>query len=412
MVNPSDNICGSCCSASSEETMLQSSKTPPCPDGCINCTKHLTRPCCVLLEVTQRCNLRCPVCFTGAESSGSNTAEDPSLETITFWYRRLFERAGACHIQLSGGEPTLRDDLDEIIRIGKEEGFSYFQLNTNGMRLAEEPKLALQLKEAGLTCVFLQFDGMNDRVHKIMRGKSLQAIKEAAVDACAAAELPVVLVPTVAGGVNEQELMPLVAYGMSKSPTVRGIHIQPMARFGRADVEATHITNADVVALLQEQSDGMICSCHFSGGNAEHHDCSINAHYFITDEGGLKPSGVKRTSCCDDAVEQAQDIQMRRWGTNLSSIAKERPPQGTMDDFLWKTKTRSFAITGMAFMDEETLDIERLRRCYLFIVAPDGTPIPFCAYNSALREKLQSETVHCNLPAEQEKANESPCCCG
>ena len=366
---------------------------PPCPDGCATCVQHLTRPCCVLLEVTTRCNLGCPVCFAYSEAGKGAPGDDPSLETIASWYAKLYERAGACHVQLSGGEPTVRDDLEDIIRLGQKAGFSYFQLNTNGLRLAEDPDLAVRLKEAGLTCVFLQFDGMHDKVHIALRGRALQAIKEAAVDACVRAQIPVVLVPTVAGGVNEQELMPLISYGMSKSPTVRGVHIQPLARFGRTDIAASRITLANIIALLDTQSKGMISANHFSGGNAEHSDCSMNAHYFITDEGGLRPSGVQRSACCD-AVELAQEVQVRRWGTNLSDIPAERPPKGSMDEFLWQTKARSFAITGMAFMDEETLDIERLRQCYLFIVAPDGALIPFCAYNIALRVTGSEACTH------------------
>ena len=78
---------------------------------------------------------------------------------------------------------------------------------------------------------------------------------------------------------------------------------------------------------------------------------------------------------------------MRRWGTDLASIAGGRPPAGSMDELLWQMKARSFAITGMAFMDEETLDPDRLCRCYLFIIDPEGTPVPFCAYNIAHRHK-------------------------
>ena len=358
--------------------------------------------------MTERCNLGCPVCFADSQTDAVCAKADPSLDTIATWYAKLYERAGACHIQLSGGEPTMRDDLAAVIRVGKDAGFSYFQLNTNGLRLAEEPDLALRLKNAGLTCVFLQFDGMSDTVHRTIRGRDLQASKEAAVDACAAARLPVILVPTLIGGVNEHELMELVTYGISKSPIVRGIHIQPMAQFGRAAVSGKRLANADALALLEKQSGGMISTCHFSGGNAEHSDCSINAHYFITDEGGLEPSGVQRPSCCSDAVEQAQNIQARRWGTDLTDLSPKQPPKGSMDEFLWQTQTRSFAITGMAFMDEKNLDLERLRRCYLFIVNPNGDLIPFCAYNIAHRKRLA-----CSEPfANSEPPPPVPCCNG
>jgi uncharacterized radical SAM superfamily Fe-S cluster-containing enzyme len=235
---------------------------------------------------------------------------------------------------------------------------------------------------------------MKAMTHQQLRGADLQTVKEAAVEACAAAQLPVVLVPTLVAGINEQELMPLIRYGISKSPVVRGIHIQPMARFGRVKIDGGYSHErhsiADILVLLEKQSSGAIASKHFSGGNAEHPDCSFNAHYLITDDGCLQPSGVQRPSCCasgSDLVEHARSIQAQRWGVDLSKISDQRPPAGSMDEFLWQSKARSFSITGMAFMDSQTLDLDRLRRCYLFIINPQGIPIPFCAYNIAHRSK-------------------------
>jgi hypothetical protein len=170
-----------------------------CPLDCGLCPDHRQQTCCALLEVTQRCNLRCPVCF--ADAGGSS--DDPPLSTIDFWYRRLLDLSGGpCNIYLSGGEPTLRDDLPQIIRMGRELGFSYFQLNTNGLRLAAEPEYLDALKEAGLSCVFLQFDGTDDRIYRQLRDVKLLDRKIATIEQCALAGVGVVLVPTLAPGVN------------------------------------------------------------------------------------------------------------------------------------------------------------------------------------------------------------------
>ena len=104
-----------------------------CPNDCGLCARHESEGCCVLLELTKRCNLRCPVCFASAGGSG-----DLSLGEIAGLYDMLMSRGGPYNIQLSGGEPTMRDDLPEIVRLGRERGFSFFQLNTNGLRLASE----------------------------------------------------------------------------------------------------------------------------------------------------------------------------------------------------------------------------------------------------------------------------------
>lgn len=88
-----------------------------CPFDCGLCEEHRQNPCSVLLEITQRCTLGCPVCFADIEGAG-RTDQDPDMVTIGGWYDRVMAAAGACNIQLSGGEPTQRDDLPEIIAMG------------------------------------------------------------------------------------------------------------------------------------------------------------------------------------------------------------------------------------------------------------------------------------------------------
>lgn len=117
--------------------------------------------------MTNRCNLQCPVCFATA---GEGDEKDLSLADIEAQYEMLLECGGPFNIQLSGGEPTLREDLAEIIAVGRDKGFSFFQLNTNGLRIAEEKGYAEFLRDAGVSCVFLQFDGLRDSTYEILRG--------------------------------------------------------------------------------------------------------------------------------------------------------------------------------------------------------------------------------------------------
>jgi hypothetical protein len=325
--------------------------------------------------------------------------------------------------------------------MGREKGFSYFQLNTNGIRLAEEPSLAQHLKDAGLTCVFLQFDATDDRINRVLRGTELLEKKQKAIDACAIARLPVVLVPTIAGGINDSEVAAIINYGIQHSPVVRGVHFQPMSFFGRCDVTAKRVTIPELLLQIEEQSGRILQREDFSGGSVENPHCSFNANYIINDKGYLEPLKSRRTSCCgpvieedpvvssccgpvieedpvvssccgpvieedpvvssccgpttteipslptsryrptDDPVARAQDIQQRRWGTNLDALPIDRPEVGSFDEFLWQTKARGFSVTGMAFMDAYTMDFDRLCSCYIFTLDPEGNPIPFCAYN-------------------------------
>ena len=354
-----------------------------CPHGCADCTEHLVRPCCVLLEVTGRCNLGCPVCFAQA---GAGCDADPSLQTIAGWYDTVAQRAGKANIQLSGGEPTLRDDLDRIIALGREKGFGYFQVNTNGLRIAGEPGYAQRLKEAGASCVFLQFDGLTDDVYRAMRGRPLAQVKRRAVERCAEAGLPVVLVPTVAAGVNDDQLGDIVRFAVRNAPAVRGIHVQPLARFGRVpELPGGRMTLPGVLASLEHQTDGMVSLDHFRGGSVESPFCSFSASYRIGADGRLAHIPGSRPSCCgplhgSDGIQRAREANAARWGTDLAGLDSPAEP-GSLDAFLLESRRSAFSITGMAFMDADTLDLQRLERCYIFIMGSDGALVPFCAYN-------------------------------
>ena len=202
-----------------------------CPFDCGLCPGHGQHTCTALIEITQRCNLRCPVCFAGADEGAAAT--ELSLEETAFLYERILAASGPCNIQLSGGEPTLHPLLPAIIRQGRDKGFQFLQLNTNGLRLAAEPGYAGRLREAGLSTVFLQFDGVDDDVYLATRGAELHSQKEAAVTACAEAGLGIVLVPTLVPGVNTDQIGQIIDYALRRLPHVRGVHFQPISYFGR-----------------------------------------------------------------------------------------------------------------------------------------------------------------------------------
>ena len=201
-----------------------------CPFDCGLCPDHRQQSCCVLFEVTQHCDLRCPVCFAGA---GGRPSADPDMQTIEGWYQRLLQAGGPFNIQLSGGEPCMRDDLAEIIALGCSLGFSFFQLNTNGLRLARDAGYLRRLKEAGLSTVFLQFDGTRDAIYEALRGRALFAQKQAAVEQCIEQQVGVVLVPTLVPGVNTDAIGEIIRFALPRVPGVRGVHFQPISYFGR-----------------------------------------------------------------------------------------------------------------------------------------------------------------------------------
>ena len=248
-----------------------------CPNDCGLCSAHLRKGCCMLLELTTRCNLRCPVCF----ASAGTEERELSMEEIERQYDYLMSHGGPFNIQLSGGEPSMRDDLPEIIALGRKKGFSFFQLNTNGIRLADDAEYARTLKAAGLNTVFLQFDGVDDTAYMTLRGRALMTEKLAAIENCAAAGLGIVLVPVIAPGVNDAQVGDILRFALERMPAIRGVHFQPISYFGRCGLERPEkpITIPRMLRLIEEQMCGAMHTQDFAGGGAENPYCSFHASY-------------------------------------------------------------------------------------------------------------------------------------
>lgn len=363
-----------------------------CPFDCGLCPEHVQHTCTGLIEVTMRCSLGCPVCYARA----GNAAEDPSLEIIAAQLDALSRASGPCNVQLSGGEPTERDDLTAIIRMAKERGFALVQVNSNGLRLGREKGYAERLREAGLDSVYLQFDGVSDDVFRTLRGRDCLTLKQAAIEACGKSGLGVVLVCTLVRGVNDRQIGDLLRFALSQGSHVRGLHFQPVSSFGRFPWnmdEAPRITLPELMTDLERQCAGMVKAEHFHAPSCEHPLCSFSAVYGRNGDGSLAaPLGA---ACCSGGtslasetsrlVDNAEGSRASRAFTAVHWKAPQRENSALSDAFsqfiAHSGADRRFTLSAMAFQDALSLDVERVRGCCIHVVAPDGRLIPFCLYN-------------------------------
>ena len=357
-----------------------------CPFDCGICPEHRQQSCTVLIEVTERCNLSCSFCFA---ASGERAQADPSLESIAERFTTALNAGGPHNIlQLSGGEPTMRDDLPKIIALGREAGFPFIQLNTNGVRLGVESEYAAELKRAGLFSVFLQFDGTRDEIYQVIRGRALLAEKMRAIQYCAAAGLGVVLVATVVNGVNTDNIGEILKLALELAPAVRGVHFQPAAYFGRhpapPDPEE-RLTLPDLMRAIELQTQGLIRAEHFRPPGCEHPLCSFHGNFLRRSDGSLTPLSKQAADCCSGVepenrgTARAVSYVARQWAAPepVSCCSST----DSLDAFLENHRTNTFAISAMAFQDVWSLDLERVQECCIHVAVPDGRMIPFCLYN-------------------------------
>jgi uncharacterized radical SAM superfamily Fe-S cluster-containing enzyme len=358
-----------------------------CPRDCGRCPAHGRAACTVLFEITRRCNLSCPVCFADA---GASSAPFTAYETLAEQLDWIHAQAGDVVLQLSGGEPTLHPDLPALVARARAL-FPAVQLNSNGLLLAERPELAASLASAGLSWVFLQFDGVTDGPYLALRGKPLLETKLLALANCRAAGLSVVLVPTVAAGVNDGQLGDILRLALSLAPTVRGIHLQPMTASGRNALSgnAPALTLPEVLAAICDQSGGLMRPEHAKAPGCEHERCSFHCRYRVTPSGSLVPLRDEGQACCcpagdgsendEGGAARAIEVILRSWQGSAKTGA--HAPADAFEAFIAEARERSFSVTCMAFQDAMNIDLERLKGCCVHVFDPPGRLMPFCAYN-------------------------------
>lgn len=354
-----------------------------CPFDCGVCAEHEGGVCTAVLEITYRCNMSCKICFADAAKENY----EPDLAEIRNLYETAGKYGGDCSIQLSGGEPTVRKDLPEIIRLGKEMGFSHIQVNTNGLRLAQEPEYARSLKAAGADLIYLQFDSTEDAVYEKIRGIKLFETKCKAIEHCRLAKLGVLLVPTVVPGINLDHLGSIVAFAKANMPIVKGIHFQPVSYFGRYPNEipsdSLRCGLCDIIHGLQEQTAGEVHSRFLSPRERFDPHCAFSGLFYLTEEGilqGILPeTSDKAPKETRDYARIANRFTNAHWRYQEGKNKEEK--ESSMQHFAERLASYTLSITGMGFQDVWNVDTGRLRGCCVHVIASGGRAVPLCAFH-------------------------------
>jgi len=418
-----------------------------CPNNCGLCSKHETSTVLGLIDVTNRCNLKCPVCFANAAAAGY--IYEPTQDEIRQMLRNLRNlKPHPCPaIQYAGGEPTVRKDIVELVKMAKEEGFTHVQIATNGIRLAKRENLAKELKEAGLNTVYLAFDGVTPEPYIYNRGRDLLEDKIQAIENCRKVGLGVVLVPTLVKGINDHQVGEIIKFAFDHNENIYGVNFQPVSFAGRtpADhVEEQRITIPDFVKIIEDETDGEVpTSAFYPPSSVEpiaefislldgedsakvtlncHQHCGIATYVFRDKtEGSGKDKLIPITDFIDvdDLFEKLKEYNEKlkegKFGSRkrvLAGITKNltkmvhtsRTPKNldivkillnvfakrdysALGDF----SKDAMLISCMHFMDPFNFDEDRVKKCVIHYATPDGRIIPFCTMNSMYRESVEQK---------------------
>jgi len=238
-----------------------------CPRDCGLCSNHKSGTLLANIDLTNRCNQRCPICFANAATAGY--VYEPSFEQIKKMMEMLRnEKPVPCPaIQFSGGEPTIYPRIIEVIKLAKKLGFKQIQIATNGLKASQDLEFCKRIKEAGLNTIYFQFDGIKEETYKKIRGFNAFPVKLKALENFRKAGLnSVVLVPTVVRGMNDDQIGDIMEVAKKNSDIVKGVNFQPVSFSGRIDKEQLRkerITIPDTLELLEEQTNRQILKNDF-----------------------------------------------------------------------------------------------------------------------------------------------------
>lgn len=240
---------------------------------------HGQHTCILLVNLTEHCNYRCPTCYAAALDPGT-PLEEPVRPTLQELERTIDDMIAKENgklgvVMLSGGEPTLRRDLIQIIEMLSAKPITRIMLNTNGRRIARDNRFITELKAFNKKLeVYLQLDGLSSSAHLHLRGEDLTEEKKQIISRLQEAGIFFTMVVTVKKGVNDTELGDILRLALD-TPRCSGIAYQPVFGSGRGSGidPVDRVTPTGVVRRLSEQVPDIIKAEDFIPLPCSHKDC-------------------------------------------------------------------------------------------------------------------------------------------
>lgn len=379
-----------------------------CPYDCGLCPDHEQHSCLTLIEVTDRCNLSCPICYadSGAEEFSQvshQSRRHRSIAEIASMIDAVVTNEGEPQIvQLSGGEPTIHPEFFEIMDLAKSKPIKHLMINTNGVRIAKDKTFCSRLSQymPGIE-VYLQFDSLEAEALKDLRGVDLRSVREMVIAHLNEYNISTTLVVTLKKGLNDHEIGKIIEYALQQ-PCVRGVTFQPIQAAGRLqgfDPKRDRYTLTEVRRSILQQSpyfqpeDILPVPCH--------PDCLAMAYALKLNGKVIPLTGLinpeKFVEIMPNSVLYEQNPELKRHIFELFSTSHSPTSAATSLKQLLCclpmlpvpegiTYANIFRVMIVQFLDPYNFDVRSVKRSCIHIVHPDGRIIPFDTFNIFYRQ--------------------------
>ncbi|HBM16520.1 MAG TPA: hypothetical protein DD381_09305 [Lentisphaeria bacterium] len=225
-----------------------------CSLNCLNCNHK--PPNIVFIETTNRCNMNCPICITNVPSMGFQF--EPRMEYFEKLFKHYSEFEPPPPMQLFGGEPTMRDDIFDIIKLAKSFGLSV-RLVTNGLKLADKDYCD-KVVQSGAQ-ILISFDGLKREMYQKLRAfpGSLDLKLKALENLSEHKKTKVVLMTVIDKNMNGDDMSWLLEYCLKNPHIIRGIYLMPLTHVWeeeRLSYTPDRTTQEDVENIIDKAVGG------------------------------------------------------------------------------------------------------------------------------------------------------------
>ncbi len=383
-----------------------------CPKDCGLCPQHEQHCCHPIVEITDCCDLACPICIADNRSRGFMPVD--SFKKIV---DNLVDSEGHLeNITLSGGEPTLHPDFWTLVKEAQRPEVSRVSLVTNGLKISKDLSFCKQLVDNNVY-VILQWDGVDKGTHIKLRGRDLSRIKQKALDNLEKYNIPVQLIFVAAKGINEQGIGEAIKLLFSKDH-ILSIAFQPLAFIGKGGSTfecdpMNRTTIPGVINELEKQSQGVLKKDDFFPLPCPNPECISLTYLLKMDDGSYVPfprfMDIKKylhmlsnsaTLPPDQNTEEAmQEIINDLWSTTgeipdskkITSALRRAileiysKNSANYQDMVRATERQAKSIFIHHYMDRYNFDLARVIKCCHHYPRADIKIYPICAYNMFYR---------------------------
>lgn len=378
----------------------QTLRNKGCPFDCGLCPEHEQHTCIGLIEVTNDCDLKCPVCYARSGTGGPLPLKKIN-EMLDLYLDSEFNNAEI--LQISGGEPTTHPEIIEIIKLARKKKVKYVMLNTNGLRIAEDESFVKELSQfVGGFEIYLQFDGFDEETYMHLRGRPLLEVKKKAIAMLEKYKIPITLVSTIERGINDKEIGKIVEFGIN-SKYIRGINFQPVAFFGRLNGvnRKNRITITGIIENIDKQTKGTIKRSDFIPLPCNVDRVAIT--YLYKNKGEFIPLmrnldlknyvPIIRNTFKFNPEDFLKDLTKSAFSSTnsccnylglLGNFYKIIPKSYFLKSKKEKIEyvsENTFRISVTSFVDAYNFDMKSMKKECVHIITPDLKKIPFSSYN-------------------------------